>query len=656
MDAVEFLRRAARVPSSQLRDAETRRNVTRIEEDYRECLRAGRDPAQGLDLTDPLCPSGDEGERIVRAARLAGLGTFTWPSGNGAGFTWSEEMSRMLGLPPDHGRPSWRLYLERVHRADRDEMANAIDQTWRSLSVVEHHHRVVRLDGEIRHMHCFLQVVLDASGDPAGIVGTVRDITEDVRVKRELERVNKRYETILTVVGESLADRDPLTGLFNRRRFVAELDRALPAGGHGALLLIHLEGLRAINAGHGHAVGDGLLQAVAASFAEIVGPPGVLARLGGNEFAALLPGAPSAGPRGTANRMLDALRTPFALAGQKLRVDGRVGLARYRQGRPECGEDLLIDADLALHHAKRNAQRLAEAAPPDSAAAAERHTAWWENMRWALRKDRFSLHAQPVLDLTRNQVTHCELLLRREDGDELMTPSSFLPTAERLGVITEIDDWVIDRALALLAEPGNPLHVQVNISGRSLGDRRLLDFVRRRVDAYRAQGQLDPRRLTVEVTETALIANLSAARRFADELRGLGCQLALDDFGSGHGSFTNLKHLPFDMVKIDGEFVTNMLANKTDQIIVRSIIDMCKGLGIQTVAEFVEDAQTLEALREYGADFAQGYVVSRPYPAEQICKAQPPLHAEDRDDRPIQRLGPFAGGRAGGKWNRSYSA
>ncbi len=194
----------------------------------------------------------------------------------------------------------------------------------------------------------------------------------------------------------------------------------------------------------------------------------------------------------------------------------------------------------------------------------------------------------------------------------MIPPGAFLQVAERFDLIQQIDRWVAGRALELIAE--HDVRLTVNLSGRTLTDDQLLTELEDGI----ARTGADPSRLTFEVTETAAVANIHLAREFAERLRAIGCRFALDDFGAGFGSFYYLKHLPFDYLKIDGEFVSNCLRNRTDQLVIRAVVDIAQGLGKETVAEFVGDAELVEFLRSQGVDHAQGFHIGRPMPLADV--------------------------------------
>jgi len=237
---------------------------------------------------------------------------------------------------------------------------------------------------------------------------------------------------------------------------------------------------------------------------------------------------------------------------------------------------------------------------------------WLERIRTALADERLVLHAQPIRDLRTGEIGHHELLLRMlGDDGELIPPGAFLPLAERFGLTPEIDRWVTTRAIELLAaDPDGHRSLEVNLSGPSLNDTELLHLVEREL----ARCNVDPRRLIFEVTETAAVANIPLARRFSERLMALGCRFALDDFGAGFGSFYYLKHLPFDYLKIDGEFVSGCLGNRTDQLVIEAVVRIARGLGKETIAEFVETAELEAFLRSQGIDHVQGFHIGRPVP------------------------------------------
>ena len=421
---------------------------------------------------------------------------------------------------------------------------------------------------------------------------------------------------------QHLATHDPLTDLPNRRALEASLDRLVTSsrerGLHGAVCVIDLDGFKYVNDSRGHAVGDDLLVKVSELLRQTLRPRDVLGRLGGDEFAVLLADTDADQSEAVVQRILTALRNGVLLSdgGRAVRTTASIGLAVFGPDTRLSGEQLLVEADIAMYDAKeagRDRMALSGGGDPHQVDLRERH-AWLERVRDALENDRFVLHGQPIVDLATGEVRRHELLLRMvgEDG-ALIPPAAFLGVAERAGVIGSIDRWVLTRACAMLRDAqlaGARPVFSVNLSGPSVGDREVLELLEHELATLpHAEGAL-----LLEVTETAAVGDLVRAREFAARLQSLGCSLALDDFGSGYGSFAYLKQLPFDVLKIDGQFVRELVVSQEDQAVVTALVTIAQALGKQTVAEFVEDAETLALLRTLGVDQAQGYHVGRPGP------------------------------------------
>jgi diguanylate cyclase (GGDEF)-like protein/PAS domain S-box-containing protein len=452
-----------------------------------------------------------------------------------------------------------------------------------------------------------VSLVRDADGKPLYCIRQLQDIEE-----------RKRYEGELGY----LVEHDPLTGLLNRRGFVRELTHEMAYvrryGGDGAVLFLDLDDFKAVNDTLGHTAGDEVLSEIARIVGKRLRETDVFARLGGDEFAVLLPHTTSSDARRLSAGLLDAVRDecgPSLAEGR--RVSLSIGIGGFQErGTTQNAEDILVEADDAMYLAKDAGKDRVAVANGVSTRTKSRVT-WSERVARAVREGQFELHCQPIVDFANDTISRWELLLRLPgDGGELILPSQFLYTAERSGLILEIDRWVVGEALTLLAEQrglGREICLAVNISGRSVGDHELLALIEQALE----QTAFDPANLILEVTETAAIANMDRARGFASTLQSLGCGFALDDFGAGFGSFYYLKHIPFDYVKIDGEFIQNLATSSTDQLIVDSIVQMSKGLGKNTIAEFVGDHETVEVLKEHGVDFGQGYHLGRPIPVSQ---------------------------------------
>jgi diguanylate cyclase (GGDEF)-like protein/PAS domain S-box-containing protein len=427
----------------------------------------------------------------------------------------------------------------------------------------------------------------------------------------------RRFEEQL----QHLADHDPLTGLENRRAFERAVDAHLAHvrryGDEGALLILDLDHFKAVNDTLGHHAGDALIMAVADVLRAQVRDSDRVARLGGDEFAVLLPKADEEQARAVAAKLVAAVRDERrVLGGRAWTTTVSVGVALFSAA-VERGEQMLVDADLAMYDAKEAGRdRFGVYRAGDRAESrTQARLAWMDRIRGALEEDRLALLAQPILDLASGEVVHHELLLRMvsPEGD-LIPPGAFLSIAERFGLVTEIDDWVVRHAIQALADhPDRDLVLEVNLSGSSIGSPELLETI----ETELARTGVNACSLIFEVTETAAVSNIPRARAFADRLAALGCRFALDDFGAGFGSFYYLKHLPFDFLKIDGEFVRHCAASHVDQVIISSLVHVAGGLGKRTIAEYVDEQPTIDALRRLGVDLAQGYGIGVPKPLEE---------------------------------------
>ena len=414
-----------------------------------------------------------------------------------------------------------------------------------------------------------------------------------------------------------LATHDVLTGLTNRRLFQDELARELSEhrrlGQCGAVLWLDLDHFKDVNDSLGHAVGDELLRQLAALLRSKTRRYGTLARLGGDEFAMIIPHADEHEALETANRIISLLASSvFEIGHHQLTTGASVGIALYPD-HGETAEELLPCADLAMYHAKADGRMRAALYRSEWQDEIVTRAESVERIRSALRDERFVLHAQPIVGVDDN-VDSFELLLRMVEVDgTLIPPGDFIPAAEYLGLMSELDRWVVHKAVSMLAEEreaGRSTRFSVNLSGSAFTDPDLPDIIRQLL----SEAHVPPSRLTFEITETTAISDIATARRFVDALRTIGCRFAIDDFGSGTASFLYLKHLQIDYLKIDGSIITKLQGPSSDAYFVKAIVDMCKGLGIETVAEYIENERLLDIVRESGVDFAQGFYLGRPEP------------------------------------------
>lgn len=428
-----------------------------------------------------------------------------------------------------------------------------------------------------------------------------------------------RYEQRLA----HLADHDVLTGLGNRRAFDAALElhheRGQRSGATGALLLLDLDNFKEVNDTLGHTAGDELIVSVARLLQDNVRSSDVVARLGGDEFAILLPDTDVAGAGAVARGLVERIRDHTAtLAGTNRRVTASIGVVMFAAV-ADHDMDALALADMTMYDAK-DAGRDQVAILAANSTQGPRLGArleWKRRIDAAIENDAFELHLQPILDLRTGEIHSAEVLLRLADGKDLTPPGHFLHVAERSGQINLLDAWVVRHSIAMLAELRRiepDFQLEVNLSGHSIGDPMIEAAI---VEALAAHG-VAPHALVLEITETAAVADVTIARQFAERMTQLGCRFALDDFGAGFGSFYYLKHLLFDYVKIDGDFISNCHRSDVDRMIIRSIVDIARSLGKRTVAEFVSNAEIMAVVRDEGVDLAQGYHVGKPMPASEF--------------------------------------
>lgn len=413
-----------------------------------------------------------------------------------------------------------------------------------------------------------------------------------------------------------LAERDGLTGLLNRRRFEGALESTLGDAGRRrnslALLFFDLDDFKHLNDHFGHRAGDAALTRVANEISSVVRKNEVLARLGGDEFAVLVPEISTIEEaQGLAERIVRAVaRLPLSFDGHNLRMTASLGIAIYPDHATNQA-DLVMRADMAMYQAKasgKNCWRLFDSA--SDSVSLERLT-WNERIQNALDQNLLEMHYQGIHG-TDGSLQHLEALMRMKNVDvpgTLISPNNFIPLAEKTGKIMDLDRWAVAAVINELATHPDLPDIAVNISARSLAD---VSFPRYILDTLESKA-VAPRRLLLELTETAAMGDLQDARRFLETLQPAGCRVCLDDFGTGFASFAYLKHIKADVLKIDGQFILGLVNDKGNQSVVRAIVDVARGMGISTIAECVEDADTLALLSGFGIDAAQGYHLSLPH-------------------------------------------
>ncbi|MCO1581895.1 EAL domain-containing protein [Crossiella sp. SN42] len=536
-----------------------------------------------------------QAQALHRAQVLGQMGNWEWFV-NDDRVLWSEALLEMLGYQPGAAL-TYAGYLALVPPEDRPLVDRAIQQSLTTGEKFSYTHRICRADnGDERIFECFGEVICDAAGAPERMLGTARDVTQSRQLHSELLR---------------MADEDPLTGLPNRRALTRELERQLASGADGTLLLLDLDNFKDVNDLRGHAVGDRVMRTLGAALREKLRPGQLLGRLGGDEFAVVLPGVATEEAVEIAERLGAAVAALSVVAGgAATRMTASTGVAKFD---PAGGwEAVLANADLALYASKGNGRNRVTVYDPAHYADTAKRVSVLDRLRRALERGGFALHAMPMVNLRTSRTVGYELLLRLEDGHQPTPgPAEFLPAAERSNLVHDIDRWVLGEAIdQLVRNPDPMLRFNVNVSGRTLEDEDFAAFVLDRL----ASAGVAPGRLGLEITETAAVTNLDAARHLAEQLRAIGCRITLDDFGSGFGSFVHLKHLPITGLKIDGEFVRGIDTGSRDGVLVTGIMEIARGLGLSAVAEWVERPTQVEALTRLGVRVAQGFHLGRPRP------------------------------------------
>ncbi|WP_454734910.1 diguanylate cyclase [Cupriavidus necator] len=700
----------------------------------------------------------EELERLSRRIQLAveagGVGIWEWDF-TSAGITWDARMHALHGTDPAAGAPVVDQWIGMLHPGDVNRVRGEMRQAIRGDAPFDTEYRIVRPDGEVRHVRAMANVTRTPDGIAHALVGTNWDISEQRRLTEALFEEKERLHITLRSIGDAVictdaamgvtfmnpiaeqltgwtmasatglpleqvfrivdeatgepipspveaclrtlapaylqdgavlqsltgerhdvqdsaapvltargdvlgavlvfqdittaralqrelarsAMHDALTGLPNRTWFEKRLREACEAarlhGHRGALCFIDLDRFKIVNDTAGHGAGDVLLRELGYVIRNHVRPDDVLARLGGDEFALLLKDCSVDQAEQVCQGVIDAIRARrFPWEGRVYDVGASIGITAIDIDVPPVSE-LMSRADVACYAAKAAGRSRVSVYRRDESDARRHHRELEvaAGIHSALEANRFRLFAQEIRALRpeehdSGEHRHIEILVRMVDEHgELIMPGAFIPAAERYDLMGHVDRWVIRHVLRgygerLRAVPG--LSVSINLSANSLGEPFLLPFLHAELEA----SALPASRIRLEITETALINNMAAANRLVLEMRSAGCTVSLDDFGSGLSSFAYLKQFPVDYLKIDGSFIRQLADNAVDREIVSSINDIGHRLGVLTVAEWVEDERTLDALRAIGVDYAQGYAIGRPQPLDAFLQACGPRDVE----------------------------
>lgn len=483
----------------------------------------------------------------------------------------------------------------------------------KSGAVVSQLARLALVDGNNLHVNVTANRILSNDKEMSGIVVVIRDVTRERRLQEELYRQ---------------ASHDNLTELLNRSAFESHLEQSLESArkrGHQHILcFMDLDQFKVVNDTCGHVAGDELLRQIAAIMRRHFRGSDVLARVGGDEFAAILTDCPLSMAQDRVNGLRKEIQEhTFTWQEHNFRISISIGIVEIDQYSESIGM-LMSSVDAACYSAKDSGRNCITVYQRDSSSTTQLlgQMQWVSQINDALSDDRLILYSQPIADLQSNElvIKGIEILVRmRSQEGELIPPGAFLPSAERYDLIDRIDYAVIEKVMQLLAESGADYpDCFINISGMTLSRNELSPKLKLLLEKY----QINPQKLVFEVTETAAIQNLTSALKIINELKELGCRFALDDFGSGLSSFGYLKNLPIDFVKIDGMFVKEINKSPVDKGMVEAIKTVADTMGLVTIAEFVEDSLIREELKRIGIYYGQGYSIARPKPIEDYLNSK----------------------------------
>lgn len=531
-------------------------------------------------------------------------------------------------------KAGYKVESKRVDTPQALQLALA-DGAW-DLAITDHNMPNFDSQAAIRQINESGQdipiIVVSGSIGEDVAVAAMKSGAHDYIMKNNLTRLAPAIERELREAKNRLAHRnaqatitymafhDPLTGLFNRTEFETRLQHALQicSGQQHALLYLDLDQFKIVNDTCGHVAGDELLKQLAVLLKGLLRDSDTLARLGGDEFGVLLESCALPQAQEIAARILQLIKEfRFVWQDKIFSLGASIGLVMFDNA-CQTQSDLMRAADLACYAAKEHGRNRVHVYAADDALMIQRHgeMEWVARITRALEEDSFVLHQQAIVALQaehRGPTFEFLIRLKGEDG-KLFAPGTFIPAAERYNLMPKIDRWVIEHAFSYLAQSQTskkltPEQIHfINISGATLSDELFLPYIKKAVERL----GVAPQSLCFEITETVAIANFSSAHAFIQEVRNLGCKVALDDFGSGMSSFSYLKTIAADYVKIDGAFVRDMLQDPMDTAIVQAINSIAHTVGLQTIAEFVENAETKAKLSALGVDFAQGYGIHKP--------------------------------------------
>ena len=507
------------------------------------------------------------------------------------------------------GRPLTEVFRI-LDEVTRDPAEDPVDRCLKGGERVVPANHCLLISRDQRELNIDMSVasIRDSDNASIGVVLVFRDVTEERKLAQQLSHQ---------------ATHDTLTGLVNRLEFERRLSHLLGSANlyaPHALLYLDLDQFKVVNDTCGHAAGDDLLRQISALLRAKLRARDTLARLGGDEFGVLLEHCPVIEAKRIANSLRELLQGfRFGWNDRSFTIGVSIGLVPItRTGETLAG--VFSAADSSCYAAKEKGRNRVHVyqAGDSMLAARDGEMRWMPRIQQALADERFRLYYQPILPVGSHPPAGArgEILIRMVDeAGRIVPPGAFLPAAERYGLMLALDRWVVRRsleALSVTSDTGRDVTFAINISGQSLGAADFLDFVTEQIGATRVA----PSKVCFEITETSAVSELAHALRFIDTLKGLGCRFALDDFGTGVSSFSYLKNLPVDYLKIDGGFVTGLVGNDIDQAMVEAVHHIGHMMGLETIAEWVESQAILLKLRQIGVNYGQGYALGHPRPLD----------------------------------------
>jgi len=555
---------------------------------------------------------------LAHAQSLAHIGSWEWDLATGE-IRCSEEVYSICCI--DRCKEGGNPILDPVHHQDRAFVQGSIDDAVARRSPLSFDYRIL-LEGGERTLHAELVTVLDEVGEPVCLTGTIQDITERKHAEEQIRL---------------LAYYDALTGLPNRRFFLQQLEQALVFANRNdrmlAVLFLDLDRFKLVNDTLGHGVGDRLLQDVADRLLRCVRrsdclaradedcPPSLVSRLGGDEFTIMLSDIEHfQDVAKIARRILEAVSVPYSLEGQEVFVSTSIGISLYPFD-ASTASDLIRNADGAMYQAKEQGRNGYQIYDESMNAKALERIILESQLHKALKEEEFTIYYQPQVCSMSGEVVGIEALVRWNSKElGMVEPGRFLPLAEEIGLVIQIDQWVMRQACRqykLWLEQGlPPVTLAVNISGQQFMKNELLE----NVTGILKESGIDPGLLELELTEGVLMAHTEKTIKTLQALKGMGVRLAIDDFGTGFSSLSYLKRFPLDVLKIDRTFIKDITTDPDDAAITVATIEMAHTLKLQVIAEGVETQPQLDFLTRNGCDLYQGYLFSRPVPPEEIAR------------------------------------